>query len=94
MIFDTVVMTSVNICTSFSSYEYCGPICRPPISVKHLRDMLRNSGVSRNLLLNVSIMGVSKMNPSGIQFRKRSSVSRVALIRLVWFAVFKTSEHS
>ena len=39
-------------------------------------------------------MGVSKIYPKGIQFKKRSRVSSVALIRLGWFAVFKTSEHS
>ncbi len=94
IILETVVITSVNIVTNLSLYCSGGPIGRPPISVRHLRDMLRNSGVSKNLLRNVSIMGVSKMKPSGIQPRNRSRVSRVALIRLVWFAVFRTSEQS
>ena len=34
------------------------------------------------------------MKPSGIQFKKRRSVSSVALIKPAWFAVFKTSVHS
>ena len=83
MIFETVVRTSVNICTSFSSYEYCGPSCKPPISVRHFKAIFRNSGASKNLLRRVSMIGVSKMNPRGIQLRKRRRVSRVALIKLV-----------
>lgn len=38
--------------------------------------------------------GVSKIYPRGIQFKNRRSVSNVALTRLGWFAVLRTSEHS
>lgn len=39
-------------------------------------------------------MGVSNIYPRGIQFRNRRSVSSVALTRLGWFAVPRTSEHN
>ena len=39
-------------------------------------------------------MGVSKMYPSGIQLKKRRRVSRVALIKLAWVALFNTSLQS
>jgi hypothetical protein len=42
----------------------------------------------------VSIIGVSKIYPRGIQLKKRRSVSRVALIKLAWVALFKTSLQS
>lgn len=35
------------------------------MSAKHLKDMLRGSGVSKNLLQNVSIVGVSKDSSGG-----------------------------
>jgi hypothetical protein len=40
------------------------------------------------------MIGVSKMYPNGIQFKNRNSVSKVALIKLGWFAVLSTSEQS
>ena len=97
MILEMAVSVSVNIWTSLSSYA--GSVCRPAISVKHLRVMLRKSGTSRNRLRKVSIRlwplgGVSKMYPRGIQFRKRSKVSRVALMRAASVAVRRTSEQS
>jgi hypothetical protein len=58
---EIVVRTSVNICTSFSSYVFCEPVCRPPISVRHFKVIFRNSGVSKNRVRKVSMMGVSKM---------------------------------
>jgi len=62
--------------------------------VRHFSVTLRNSGASRNLLLNVSIMDVSNIYPRGIQLRKRRRVSSVVLIRLGWLAVAKTSWQS
>jgi hypothetical protein len=95
MIFEIVVKTSVNICTSFSSYAlFWLPVCRPPISVKHFSVTFLNSGISKNRVRRVSMMGVSKIYPSGIQLKKRSSVSSVALIKLAWVALFKTSLQS
>lgn len=97
MIFDMAVRVSVNIWTSFSLYA--GSVWRLAISVRHFRVMLRKSGTSKNRLLRVSMRliplgGVSKMYPRGIQLRKRSSVSSVALMRLACTAVRSTSEHS
>lgn len=92
-----VVRTSTNILTSCSLYAFgCPgpPVTSPPISVSTCRVTLRNSGTSRNRVRNVSISGVSKMYPSGIQLQKRSSVSNVAFTKLAWFADVRISWHS
>lgn len=89
-----VVKTSVNISTSFSSYAFWFPVCRPPISVKHFSVTFLNSGISRKRVRSVSMIGVSKIYPRGIQLKNRSKVSKVDLIRLAWVALFKTSLQS
>lgn len=94
MILDIVVKTSVNIWTSFSSYALFCPVWRPPISVKHFKVTFRNSGISKNLVRKVSMIGVSKIYPSGIQLKNLRRVSRVALIKLAWVALFRTSLQS
>ena len=48
----------------------------------------------RTLVINKSIMVVSKMYPSGIQFKNRSKVSRVAFINEVFCASSRISEHN
>lgn len=94
MILEMVVKTDVNISMSFSLYTADCPICRPPISVRHLSVMFRKSGISRKRERRTSMVSVSKMYPNGIQLKKRSSVSKVALMRLAELAVLKISEQS
>ena len=86
------VITILNSTTNLASYS--GPTCRFTISDRHLSVTLRKSGTSRKRLTRLSITLVSKMNPSGIQFRKRSMVSRVALISDGLVAFSSTSVHS
>jgi len=48
----------------------------------------------RTRVIRRSMILVSKIYPRGIQFKNRSSVSRVALISEVFWASSRTSQHS
>ena len=85
-------MTRLNRITNLGSYS--GPTLRFTISDRHLSVTLRKSGTSKNRAMRLSTTFVSKIKPSGIQFKNRSIVSSVALISEGFVAFSSTSVHN